>query len=444
VGRALALAVLAALAAGAHAQSGLRTRSSDEARIKSNLSADAADAVGERIDNYCDIFQPFYDELGLDRKNDNTIIARVFSTYDEFASHYERRNPGEDPPLAYFSSSMNALVLYDDDADVTLRQTLLHECSHQFFYRYVYGAPSWINEGLAEYFEGWRVTQAGELVEKRPNVYDLIIVQNALRDEAYVRPRELVAMESADFRDFDEDHPELHGYLHYVTAWSIVWYCLEMGPEEDRERMVDYLRELNRRGERAELQVDDWDAFEERWRAAILRLEPERSDAADHVLIAGGHRSNRDWLLACDEYRAALAKDPEAPGVPYWLGYCYKRRGRYADAAEWLERAREADPDNPSAPYLLARIALGIDKRDAASDPARALALAEEACELDPSESVGYRELLARCQAATGDFRSALRTARRIARDVRDDDALVAYYEAFVDELKAAQRAARD
>ena len=44
--------------------------------------------------------------------------------------------PNDDPPMAYYSSAENQLVLYNDEADVTLRQTLFHETSHQYLDRY--------------------------------------------------------------------------------------------------------------------------------------------------------------------------------------------------------------------------------------------------------------------------------------------------------------------
>ena len=71
----------------------------------------------------------------------------------------------DDPPLAYFSPSLNAIVLFNDEANVTLRQTLFHETSHQFLERYTSDAPKWLNEGLAEYFEGWRMSPEGKLLE---------------------------------------------------------------------------------------------------------------------------------------------------------------------------------------------------------------------------------------------------------------------------------------
>jgi tetratricopeptide (TPR) repeat protein len=427
------------LAAPFPAQKGLDTRRTKQAIIKANTSKAIAEAVGQRIDNFCTVFQGFYDELGLEKKSDNMLSARLFNTYEEYEKQFKRQNPDEDPPLAYFSPSMNAIVLYNDEADVTLRQTLFHESSHQFLNRYTSDAPKWLNEGLSEYFEGWRMSPEGKLVEKRTNLYDLKVLQDCLKSGKYLPPKDLVNFDATQFNDFRKNHPELHPYLHYVTAWGLVYFSLELSSvPEDRERLVGYLRDLNSKGARATFEVDSWIDFEARWKTAILGLEPKPVDMVDHILLAVGLRQNREWKEAAALYQKAYELDPKAPGALYWVGYCYKRLGDYDSAMQWLEKARAAEPENPSVPYLMARIALGFDMNDskkAKSDPAKALELAEAASKLAGGESPGYLELVARCQAKGGDAASAGKTVKRILKLV-EEDADKDYYEKLEKELK--------
>jgi hypothetical protein len=49
----------------------MRKYRSKEANIKSYAPAVEAKAMGGRIDHYCELFEEFYDELGLRKKNDN-------------------------------------------------------------------------------------------------------------------------------------------------------------------------------------------------------------------------------------------------------------------------------------------------------------------------------------------------------------------------------------
>jgi len=428
-----AVFLMALGSASASAQDGLRTRRFKESIVKSNTSKEVAVAVGERLDNFCEVFGEFYDGLGLKPKSSNKAVARLFDTYEEYAAQYARENPGRDPPLAFFSPSRNALVLYNDEADLTLRQTLFHEASHQYMNRYTEEAPKWLNEGLAEYFEGWRMSAEGHLLEKRVNIYDLSLVQGALQAERYLRPRDLVAMDWKEFRDFREVHPEFHPYLHYVTSWSIIWFCLEESHEGDRDLIVQLLRDLMEKGGTSEFQVGDWDGFEARWREAILGLDSQPVDAIDHLLLARGHRSNERFQEAAELYEKTIELDPAIKSAYYQAGNCRARMGQLDVALDWLAKAREVDPGNPSVLRLLARIHMWKGEE---ADLERALEIAEESLKIVGKKSPPYLELLARCQAANGDKRGAVRTCRKILRLVEEDDE-IAYYEALVEELGA-------
>ena len=416
-------------------QEGLRTRKTKEAIVKSNTSKEIAESVGQRIDNFCAVFGSFFDELGLDKKSDNKLVARLFDTYEEYEAQFKRNHEG-DAPLAYFSGSLNAIVLFNDEADITLRQTLFHECSHQYLYRYTSDAPKWLSEGLAEYFEGWRMTGEGKLVEKRANLYDLKLLQDALRAGKSLAPRELVATTAEQFDSFAEDHPDLDPYLHYATSWSLVYFSLDLSDDKkDRRRVVDYLDDLCAKGTSADFEIEDWDAFEARWKQTILGLEAKPVDAVDHLLLAAGYQQSQEFEQAATLYQGAFEKDAALTGALYGVGYCKKRMGEYDDALLWLEKARKADPKDPSVPYQMARIALGYDKEDAPSDPKQALALAEEASKLAGGKAPQFLELVAVCHAAAGDSGAAQRTINKILKLVEDDDER-AYYEELAKELR--------
>ena len=415
-------------------QKGLKTRRTKEAIVKSNAPKKVAEAAGRRIDRFCAVLEDFFDDLRLDAKSDNKVVARLFGTYEEFAEHWHRNHGDDEPPLAYFSPAENALVMYDDPTDVSLRQVLFHETSHQFMNRYAPEAPKWIDEGLAEYFEGWRMTPEGDLVEKRPNLYDLQVLQRALRGRKHLPLEELVFMYPQTFDEYRENYPELHPYLHYATSWGLVWYGLEGGDRKVRKRFVEYLEDLTKTGAGARLDIDDWEEFEEGWRTAILAMELEPQDAVDHLLLAAGHRGEGEFEAALPLYERAVELDPMIPGGCLGLGVCAKRLGQYEKALEWLGKARLVEPDNPTVIYQTARIVLGIDREGAPSDPARALELVEEALALSP-ENAQYLVLKARALYAAGDKRGARSLVGSLMRKTKDKD-LRAWY----DDLRSSFR----
>ena len=423
--------------AAARAEGKVRTTKLGSVIIKSNCSPAEVKSVGKKIQRCLDTFDDFYAEFRLRKKNDNRLVARVFATRDEFEQFYQKDGGGfSGTPLAYFSPSLNAIVLSAKAEEIFLSRLLLHECAHQYLNRYTYHAPNWLNEGLSETFEGWSVTDQG--VVHKPNLMDLMILQEALRKDDYLPLEELMSMNPLLFREFAKRHPDLHSYLHYCTSWGLVYYCLEGPDKELRNRLITYVRDLNKIGDRAKFEVGDPAAFEARWKEYILGIDPKRENAEDHIVVASGFRSVDDFDRAIVEYEAALEKDPEAEAVQYWLGYCIKRSGgSYEIAAQHLEKAMLEDPTDPSPAYMLSRMALGIDRRSVQPDPVRALEYAMIALDLSGGRSPLYLWLVARCHAAAGKFELATRQMRRAIKYAAEDRL---WYEG---ELKKLQEAAR-
>ena len=275
-----------------------------QCRVKTDLRAKIAKPIVKRIDRYCDHFAAFYDGLGLKPRNNNRAVVRIFASYDEFADFTTRTTRLASTPAAYFSSTLNGIVSYYDDTNPYTRQVLFHETSHQYMNRYTSGAPSWVNEGLAEYFEGWQLTPEGELVKKKPAFYDLVVVQEALEKKESLPLEEMIGIQ---FNDFRKDYPQYHNYLHYSTAWSLVYYFLEGPNEEDRNRFIAYLKDLNERNENADpIEFDDWDALEERWKEYVQALEVKPESSDDHQILAANYRQEKEWKKAIASYERLL------------------------------------------------------------------------------------------------------------------------------------------
>lgn len=415
----------------------LRTRTGKECRVKTDLKAKEAKKIVERIDMYCGHFAKFFNELGLKARNNNKAVVRIFSQYEDYESFALRTTSMDSAPAAFFSPSLNGIVAYHDDTDPFIRQVLFHEMSHQYINRYSSAVPKWANEGLAEYFEGWSLTPEGELIEKRPPFYDLLVVQKAWKpkkkskrtstdDEKPVEPlglRELVEMEPKVFMNFPSEYPEHHRYLHYSTSWSLVYYFLEGPNEEDRQLFLDYLHNLNENNDRAGLiPVEDWDALEARWKEFMLSLEIEPESADDYQILASSHRQDLDYRQACEAYEKVLELRPETVGIHYWLGYCYKRRAKYDEATKHLELAIVEDEEDPRPLYQLSRIIGRFDRTEEQGDVVKALELAIAASKCRGDKSAFYLTFVARCHYWSGDTKNAKRTMRKVLKLLKDED----------------------
>ncbi len=423
-----------------------------ECRIKTDLKPKLAKPIAKQIDNYCDHFADFWSGLGFETRSNNTVVIRLFAEHDDFAEFYRRSSPDRDPPVAYFSPSLNGVVSFYDPENPHTRAVLFHETSHQYIYRYMEWAPKWTNEGLAEYFEGWKLGPNGELIRKSPTYFDLLLLQEFLpkkkpEPEAvtgvtrpkgfYLQPRELIEMDRKVFNDFRTEYPNLHGYLHYATSWGLTWYFLEGPHEADRQAYLDYLGRLCEKGERAEpLAIEDWPAFEERWREFILGIEVAPSTADDHFILAGSFRDQWSYPEAIEHYQLTLELEPEKPQVRYWLGTCLKRMGDYEAALPYLEAAAEEDEQDPRPLHQLARIAGRLDRKKEEGDYEKALEYAKAASERARDKNPRHLAFVAECQQLAGDIRGAKKTMKAVLRLVKDaDESVQERYQKMLDEM---------
>ena len=415
---ALAVAVAMASAFPSAASDGMRKHRSKEAIIISDAPTQVVKELGKRLDFYCELFDEFYEELGLKRKNTNTLKIRLFDSYADYETYYQRStSSSRATPLAYYSPTLHSVVMYNDATDVALRAVVFHECSHQYLNRYSYNTPRWLNEGLAEYFEGWKV-EPGVAGNRRPHLYDLALVRKVISKGSYLSPQELVEMGDEKFLGFIDEYPEHDSYLHYATAWSFVYFCLESGHEQDRERIIHYLREIGRTGASASFAVDNWEALTERWKRWITLFDAEPVDATDHFLIARGFRRDGEWTKAIESYERVLELDPKLPRTKTWLGYCLMASGNHARAVPVLEQACAEDPDEHWAAYLIAVIHLMPGPSDFQTRAKLAIEYAEKASGMVDDQNPSYLLILARCLAHLGQKKKAIRTAKKILKVV--------------------------
>ncbi len=103
--------------------------------------------------------------------------------------------------------------------------------------------------------------------------------------------------------------------------------------------------------------------------------------------------------LAADAYQASIDTGPDVGGLFRSAGDAAQMAGRTAVAAQWYERARALEPDDPRTPLRLAQVVFE-------SDPARARDLLGEVLSLDASIPEAHASL-ALLDALAGDEQRA-------------------------------------
>ena len=161
------------------------------------------------------------------------------------------------------------LLLYDDpDADRTL-EVLHHEGFHQYLQSVLPGAPTWLDEGMAEYSAGTRI-EGGRVVRTG------LPLAGRLRN---LRGALALGWEPIPWRELmTETRTEFYGdlaALRYAQAWSLVHF-LESSPA-GRARLARYLEPLHA-GDALDEALeaafgDELEILERDWRRHVESLE---------------------------------------------------------------------------------------------------------------------------------------------------------------------------
>ncbi len=100
----------------------------------------------------------------------------IFNTHQDFmAAATAHGFPVPESVVGFFLPHLQSIFVYEDSLksageDYSVEHVLAHECSHQFLHMACNGTrhvPTWLNEGLAVYFEAG-VVQGGQFVERTP------------------------------------------------------------------------------------------------------------------------------------------------------------------------------------------------------------------------------------------------------------------------------------
>jgi hypothetical protein len=156
-----------------------------------------------------------------------------------------------------YSSLVKQLLIWNlPDFEDTMR-TVRHEGFHQYFDRLVADPPVWLNEGLAEYYEGSKLVKGawsdGEIQAAHVET---------LSKRKLIPLKEFLHIRRSVFYD------EKNMALSYAEAWAFVHFLLSSGPENRKlfDRFLDAMI--------AGTMPEDASA-QEFTDAVISRLEPE-------------------------------------------------------------------------------------------------------------------------------------------------------------------------
>lgn len=204
-------------------------------------------------------------------KSEEKIAERFFvMVYPNEKDFKKTLDAGSGFAFAYFSASKRELVchLSSPQSLIQVLKTLAHEGFHQFLGYYVPNPPIWLNEGLAEYFEGMDPTK--KLVDSRETINRDALV----RIKAYISQG--VTLPLKRFLYMNQQEFYFNPSLNYAQGWSVIYFLAYASRSYNKyyNNLIQHLKNGMDREEALDLTFEnvDFEKFERAWKAYILSM----------------------------------------------------------------------------------------------------------------------------------------------------------------------------
>ena len=296
------------------------------------------------------------------------VIVLVFPDARSYRPFMPVANGRTVPVAGYFvdGADVNYITL-DVEAGVQVFPAVFHEFSHFLLTSAFARAPLWFNEGLAEYFSTFEITNGG----RRALLGKPIARHVALLRERRLKLAQLFAV-APNSNEYTREG--LDRELFYAQSWALVHYARHGG-----QRRFASLESLARR-------LADGDAVDESVRAAY-GVTLETLDAEVQAYVRQQIYTHVE-LTSADSVVMKVAAEPntiDGAEVDGWLADLLAHLQRGPEAIPRLERALRARGDLPRA-----QATLGV-LRIRQGDRLEGLSLLERAAAAGPDiESVQF------------------------------------------------------
>jgi tetratricopeptide (TPR) repeat protein len=241
--------------------------------VTTDISPEAARRYGEGLEAAWRHFSETLKDVPVRRPGLRKPRVAIFNTAENYYTYFEliSESRGEHT-LGVFRPGLNELVLFETlDLEDTLH-TLYHEAFHHYMMLLLgERAPSWLNEGMAEYMgaidvKDGRVVRKAKLLRGRLLAARLLIEVNST-----IPFKKLMGDTSREFYGTNAG-------LKYAQAWSMIHFFHEYDGGKYRPLVVRYLRSLQsgRSAHEAyeEVFAPKVEALEREWKEFTRSLKP--------------------------------------------------------------------------------------------------------------------------------------------------------------------------
>ncbi len=312
---------------------------SEHYQVQSQIGADEARAVADHLEAMLPVYRSF---LPSSRRLP-TFVVKVFASQTTYATYA----PNEATAVGYYDVEAKELVTYDtgiflgerhgprrlrlasdfpgaltelerarldelvaatnDTYTPDLGAILSHEGWHQYFQHYTVSSvpmPSWLDEGLGDYFATARPPADGRPYELGAlNADRLRVAREALLDGSTVSFERMLDFEQEDY--YSDDN------AYYAQGWSMVYFFLHGEDERHRELIPRLLRDFrdskNFRESTGRI-FDDYDLEELEVEWALWVLKTPADDPLRRIADELGYAVGPSDLTGPDAWLEAYAR----------------------------------------------------------------------------------------------------------------------------------------
>lgn len=325
-------------------------------RVTADVERELAGDVARHMDR---IFAEYDRRLAAFATRDSRPFPLyVFSRYEDYLEFMKSKSIAADNSSGMFfwsSDDERGLATWTQGQSRTrMYKVLQHEGFHQFAaVRMGPDLPTWVNEGLAEYF-GEAIVVKTRFVTGIVNGDRLRNLTDAIKADKAFKFEKLLNL-SADVWN-DRVRTNDGAALMYDQSWSIVHFLVHADGGKYAKRFEKFLLQVSK-GERPvdaferAFETRDFDAFERAWRRYVASLEPDPLSTAGRRLefLAAG-------LKELHKRGAAVATIEEARDKLREIGFkaLVAAHGRLSTLSAAQDELFEPPPSgNPRKPSRL-------------------------------------------------------------------------------------------
>lgn len=320
--------------------------------------------VGLKLEQFREVFTRLFPNMKFNTPVPTTVI--VFKSYSSYAPFMPRANTAgyfqAGPDVNYIALTTEVRGEQDPFA------VIFHEYTHLLVENTFESVPLWFNEGLAEYYSTFSITDDQKIVLGRP-----------IGDHVYrLRQNKMLPLQTL----FEVDHKSPNynesnkSSIFYAQSWALMHYLIigKAGRVEQLGKFMDLLK----------FKVPMEQAFQQAFEVPFATMENDLRNYVkqDRYNIVSGHFERKleldttteattlteaeaqaylgDLLLHSNRKDAytylekALKLDPNLAMAHASLGMLYFREGKVKEAHASLERAVAANSQNYLAHYYYA------------------------------------------------------------------------------------------